>query len=758
MAIKYKSGRFFTCAGILCWIISLNLYIYFYHYDKFDSVINNKHYQNGLEDYGAVNSFENENKISHRIDDYIPLNTSILKSDPVLLYQSEYLEDNRNVRPSFSSNYQNIYNNHPDLKSVMGQLDFNQRCNLYFQNLYSFDHNWAINPNERLPLIDKNDFDYTKWRASKTKDLKEAFKEKYSIENENDIKYRDLDRFIRSQYDKFWNQTLKVEQKASDMLSHLRIFNKCYIYGDDVKVKSDTKKLFNKQIQYVKSLRTINKGQESRFRYTKDEIAVKINPLEECSDLEHRLYPWLSFHFPIFEKWTGDIQMSPPRFTKSKPINEKGCFLNKFKNSLNGKGIVLTVGTKHVDDTVNLIKLLRAHLNTYPIQIVYYDNLSAASKRKIVQAARENVKDFPSSFQKVKHLLPQKYDYGLPQQDIWFVNVFNVVQEQYRDKFLGFGNKLLATVFNSFEEFILLDADSVILKPPTWFFENNKYKSGGALFYKDRTTPEFRPNSDSYFFRKMTPSVLDSIFFDFPMITSKTLELEAMTGMYHFMESGVVVLNKAKHFDKLLLLPQLNFMDLFKGRSHGEKELFWLVFIINGNEQFEFNKYNAAAAGQLQKPVIKKNGKERLAQEICSAHPAHVDDETNELIWFNSGFHLCGQHNKVKYEDDLKNQDNRYDPPLDTEKDLKTFYYEPLRLKHVIIPPFKNKEETFCDNKEDEPTRAWFMVHNLCNSYLWCGVSQIGYGDNLQKGTIIELDSETRKLYDYLGDTWVGIE
>ncbi|KAK6461930.1 hypothetical protein DFJ63DRAFT_336688 [Scheffersomyces coipomensis] len=69
--------------------------------------------------------------------------------------------------------------------------------------------------------------------------------------------------------------------------------------------------------------------------------------------------------------------------------------MHLIKYSLSGRGIVLTTGDKHVDDTVHLITLSRELQNSLPIQIVYYDNLSGRSKSRIIRAVREEMKDLP---------------------------------------------------------------------------------------------------------------------------------------------------------------------------------------------------------------------------------------------------------------------------------------------------------------------------------------------------------------------------
>ncbi|KAK6204460.1 mannosyltransferase putative-domain-containing protein [Scheffersomyces amazonensis] len=857
---------------------------------------------------------------------YSPVNLSILNTTVLRSYKEQFnITDVRNISETFSVTYDNIFKNHPNPMEVLGNLDFNQRCQLYFTNLYLEDHNWFINPNEPLPIfryefpykVGLQEYDYEVWAKNKEEDiiyqyklehgllrkeegeetnkeesnndgddtedstenkenhnqdqsdkneennedqLKQEGKDKSNQETKQDdenehqntedkestsgdanegkedgesdrlkskrntdeefsIDSEEFEKFKRRKHAELMNDLRTVEQRTVDLMTHIRVFNKCFLSVNHHELEAKNNFIKN-QVDFMNSVadqQQIEKQQQNneeevtsksskvgkislsevqhtnKKRKLSDYISdywkvsdfmksgktdtpkesnipkfvlknkEKSVRLQGCSSLEPRIYRWLSFQFPIFERWTGLIEMSPPKYI-NKPTEEYGdstedsddCFLNRFRSQLNGKGIVLTAGDHHVDEVINLLRLLRALNNKLPIQIVFVDNLSSASKTRIVHAAREKMTRLPSSFKNVEHLFPDGHSLNLPPQEVWFVNVYNVIQSSYKNKFLTFGNKLLASVFNSFEEFILLDADTVIFKNPEWFFEIPKYKKSGAFFYKDRSTTDIRPDSDAYFFKKSFPSTMDSIMFDFPQVTNKTLNLDAMQGMYHFMEAGLVVINKARHFNAMLLLPIIYSWEPFHYRSYGEKEFFWLVFPLEGNENYEFNEYRAAAVGEINQRGKKENGKKYLAKQLCNAHPAHIHDEDDSLVWLNSGFHFCGKYDKVDYKHDLEFQKNYYVKTFETEEEIKKYYYDPIPIKSAIIPPFKNAFENVAPNDDDEPPLAWEMLHVLCHDYMWCTYSSIGSGDNYQKGKVIEFNEKEQQYFKFLGDVWVG--
>lgn len=677
--------------------------------------------------------------------------------------------------------YDKLLQNH-DLSTILN-LDFNERCDLFFKNLYLHDTNWFLDPNEDFPLDHRHQFEFESFKKSVTNEIKEKYAEKHGIDKNNVQINDEVERMIKDAYDAFWYKTMDVEQRVIDNLSTLRIFNKCYVTNDNTFQINKNKKL----IKSEKSLASKN-----IFNLTPDERLINTKSFNSCNEIESRVYKWLSFAYPIFERWTGDQLSSPPdmkkyidypevfkttnskfKGTTGKPIkseftNNEPCFLNQFKNRMNGKGLVLSISDKHVDDTVKLIHLLRALNNHYPIQIVYYDSLSSDLKRKIVNAARNKMVDLPQSFLKVKHHFPKDYfnekDGGLPKQEVWFVNAYNAIHINYRDKFKKFASKFLAALFNSFEEYMLIDADTVLVQNPEFFFNLKNYVSKGAYFYKDRTAAEFRPVSDGMFFQKITPSVIDKVMFDMPIITSYTTNREFFDGMGHYMESGLVLINRHLHFNSVLAMVQLNFYNPARTRVYGDKELFWLGFAANGDEDYHFNKFFVAAIGTQtpQTDRLTSDGKLKISREICSAHPGHINGEDGKsLIWFNSGYKFCGQSEKINYEDEVQKQ-NRL-KFLKDPGEMRKYYENAIPLKHAIIPPFKTKTETLCENVIEEPKEGWKMDRDYCNSYLWCAYSSIGGltkdgGDNTQVGQFFEFDDESVELFKYYGDVWVGNE
>lgn len=760
---------------ILC-LIGINIWLIksYYHSGSDDLTIDPLHSIYNEYDPNYDNPDKEKATVpENRLGDSVESSKSFKNDLTIKILQKQIQKNKKDVRSieGTASIYETIFKNH-EIDSIFGNLNFDQRCTLFFKNLFIEDHNWIFDPNEEMKLENKNEFKFNDYRRWHLDEFKKEFAKEHKKKEEQVESMKEFHNFVIQKYEEFWARTMKYEQTIVDSVATLRIFNKCFITNDNKSQLKKTNNFINDQFTLVDGLRRASKKPSTpKFINTKQESLVDFHELD-ASVLEHRVYPWLSFEYPVYERWTGHVQSTPPVMSNYiKESNQKtsppkdtasSFFLNKFLHKSNGKGIVLSIGNGHADDTVKLIHLLRALNNKLPIQIVFYDNLSKETKDKIVTAAREVMVTVPKSFELVANFFPDDYLInGLPQQEVWFVNTYNAIHANFKNKFRKFSNKFLATLFNSFSEFMLVDADTVLTQNPEYFFHLNGYKTTGTFFYKDRSTYETRPSSDGKFFEKLSPSIIDSVLFDIPIISSYTLDLEFFKGLFHEMESGVVVLNRNIHYNSILMMLQLNFYTPVNSRIHGDKEIFWLAFAINGDENYIFNGYRAAAVGaitpDLDRP--KPDGTSHESKEICSPHPGHVSSEDDALVWFNSGFLYCGQNNKVDFKEEFSHKSRL--KHLTNLDDFKTFYQSPLRIESAIIPPLDLHITAV--NVEDEPTKGWFMDKRYCNGYMWCAYDKIGGKTkdnkiNRYEGKVINFGEKAQELFNYYGDVWNGLE
>ncbi|EGW32244.1 uncharacterized protein SPAPADRAFT_50814 [Spathaspora passalidarum NRRL Y-27907] len=606
----------------------------------------------------------------------------------------------QNDSPSDHINQSNVYNSlfqEYDI-DVLLSLDSGQKCELYFKTLYSLDPNWNFDPNDKLSLKGFNSPEFNQFRKEKGKS-----KSLKSIQAE----------FSQTQLE-------ENQQKVRDILSNFRIFNKCYIGTTSTNQLSWHPKSWLASLFEEKSTQSFLKGTHT---------------------FEKRFYPWLSGESPTYEDWSGVVHFDVPY--SASPYNNP-YWLNRFQNKFKGRGIVLTIGNQHVDSLIRLIRVLRALKNQYPIQIFVDEDFSQEAKDKIVDAARSNFTELPPSFDKVFDILGEDYinpEKGLPPQDIWFVNIKNTIVPSYWSLFKGFNKKLLANIFNSFEEYMLLDSDSVILENPEFFFNIKEYKQTGAYFFKDRSWDN-RTQSSINFFKSLGPCLIDSVIFDIPMMTNHTLNREFFKGFKHYMESGLVLMDKKRHFNSILMMLQLSFFEPVDKNVYGEKEYFWLGMAFNGDESYEFEPNFAAAIGNF-------TDTNNSIKEVCSAHPAHLSAHDGHLLWINSGFQFCHRDDKgiIDYKTEASHGDRFSSDP----DKLKIFYESLLRPNNGIIPPISLESTS-----SNGPTSGWSQDFRYCARKLYCAHSSIGNKDKPILGQVITFNDTSKNLMTYFGEIWMG--
>ena len=519
----------------------------------------------------------------------------------------------------------------------------------------------------------------------------------------------------------------KSEQRLHDQLTHLRVFEKCYL--------SDVN-----QDEMVQRQRMLMPKAEP---YHWDLLSLKYT-FFSCNMLEARLFPWLSFKMPVYKLYDGTRYYPEQRANKAKDKKSRGCFLKKLENGLQGRGIVISLADKFLEEAIRLFKILRFLKNDLPIEIVHINELSQGSIEKLTRAARSH------------------YIVGgevLPAQDVSFVDAAPALNPKYRGKFSTYGSKIAATLFNSFEEMLLIDADAVLLREPKKFFDIKKYKDKGTLFFKDRAAVEYRPANDIIFFKKMLPSIWDTIYFGIPQITTFSLDRHFFKNFNHYIESGLVPLNRRRHFYQPILMAEMFFHRPILDRLWGEKELFWLSLLVLGDEEYAFNENFVAAVG-VATPENERPASKYGSKEVCCNHPAHISDEDNyTLLWINSGFRQCGKVDSVDFVKEFLAK-LRY-LNLKTLEEFREFFRGKIKIKHAVIPP---TERILAKNIEGEPSMSWIHMKEYCDGYTWCAYSLIGgkekEGDtspsNQISGTFIEFKEQDTKKFDAIGDVWLS--
>ncbi|PNY25299.1 alpha-1,3-mannosyltransferase [Tolypocladium capitatum] len=271
-----------------------------------------------------------------------------------------------------------------------------------------------------------------------------------------------------------------------------------------------------------------------------------------------------------------------------------------------GRGIVLTAGDKQAPYLLTAIDSFRKLGCKLPIEVMY---LGDGDLGEVYQAELEAMPGVIT-----RDMSQMVTDRG------W--------------ELAGWAAKPFAIVTSSFREVIFIDADSLFFKNPEILFDDPDYQETGALFFRDRL---IMPELKRRFLQQLLPKPI-------PKLAKQSRLWTGESG--HMQESGVVVVDKWKHFISLLLVCRLNGSerDSRPGKQgvyelvYGDKETFWIGFLLAGDESFAFHQGDAAIMGESpvarheQEPSGNKTHPRNYT--ICGPQLLHLDIESKPL-WFN---------------------------------------------------------------------------------------------------------------------------
>lgn len=183
-----------------------------------------------------------------------------------------------------------------------------------------------------------------------------------------------------------------------------------------------------------------------------------------------------------------------------------------------GRGIVVTAGTGHVPTVMTMIASFRDLGCTLPIEIMY---LNDGDLDVDMQAQLESMEGVIT-----RELAPMVNDAG------WTL--------------AGWALKPFAILFSSFREVIFIDADSLFFSSPEKLFSDEDYEKTGALFFKDRS---LFPDSKKEWLKNVMPRPISP-----QVINNRFWKGDSA----HMQESGVIVVDKFRHFVALLIVCRMN--------------------------------------------------------------------------------------------------------------------------------------------------------------------------------------------------------
>jgi len=271
---------------------------------------------------------------------------------------------------------------------------------------------------------------------------------------------------------------------------------------------------------------------------------------------------------------------------------------------------------------------------------------------------------------------------------------------KYKNEFSGFFNKLLAYSFNTFKTMILLDNDVILFKKPEDLLYSKQFKRSKTLLFKDRLLPYKMSNEWISLLKAVSFNEIDQFFFGGSSIGENFWLVNdyVLNNHFHYMESGVVLIERSNYWDSVILSTQLPFLKSFRTGSWGDKEMFWLSLLISGYEDFGFNDEWSVNVGKI-----------NAHNNICTSHPGHILD--GELIWMNSGALNCpkalSEQEIILDYQRIKDEESKEFASFDNFKSVQEFsqwYSKPISFNSFIAPTSENSMKQL----------------NLCNNYMWC--------------------------------------
>lgn len=655
------------------------------------------------------------------------------------------------------------------------KLSLNEQCNKFFGHWKTANPDWSFDKFEKR--YDKSIVHKRRFFADKRRMLKEERVNNRVPEEEQQITEADNDD-IERQFEEAINMTIETQNKMVESMSLIRAFGKCYVNspGDDEAV-----------------------GADQSLDKTKDYYLY--------ADMSKKLFPFFNGNLPTYEKFDG-FSVSGLFPGASEVYNsDKHNIFDYIKRNSNGRGIVLSASTRHARDVIKLVRILRALNNRLPIQIFHKGDISTKYIDYITMSAQVDIEDLldqrlSTEYEKVFPELNLHEEFShfgseFPKQDIWFVNIKDVLEKHSKYDFPGYANKLLALFYTSFKEAILLDADTVPLVNPETLFDSKEFQTTGAYFFKDRSLRDHNDFLETNYFSLLMPThsknTIEELF-EIPVVTEHTLGNAYMTGWRHLQEAGVVLMDKPDHLLGIAVTLSLSlWKEPVKSSIWGDKELYWLGLSIVGDENYKFNEFSTASVGEMvTNPEFKYYTGYTESNELCSTHPGHVNSN-GELVWINSGFSFCKKNGHFRDR-------NKFPFSLYEDKELASLYDLPLKITHALVPadlpilrPIggevddskelefieewklrpKDMDEINIDAKGDDvvnqitewnPQKGW-VKSGVCGGYYYCAYDVVdGYSTFkkgvdqktgvITKGHLFEFPEEKKKMFEYLSKLW----
>lgn len=412
----------------------------------------------------------------------------------------------------------------------------------------------------------------------------------------------DWDNFHDIEKNGKFEKSEESDKSLSLFVERLRIYNYCFVFNN---IKASD--IFeNKKSNYV----------DLSEKYASN---VGFN----ATVFQNRMFPFLkepTAGEPLLPKLFDVNAMKPIKFNLTTSIEEHNeNFWQSWSKMAKGKGIATTFHDKNGDYFLRGLNVLKYKNNTLPIQIINNEN------------------ELPDKF--LEKMSKHANDTG---QQVYLMTITNILDDKVKRYGTNFKHKMYATILNTFEEYIVLDADSISFIPPDEYFNFGEYESSGIYLNRDRELDIRESDTCLKSLRYAEPPLVEvdliksSLRYTFTAINDSTATGEAFKAFAddhtaNIAESGLVPLNRRKSIAGMLMGTMLRFSARLEFCTYGDKEVYWMGPLYAGID-YEFEPSGAALLGFPKKEFDKDW--HYVKTTLCDTHIGHAHE--GKLVWTNA--------------------------------------------------------------------------------------------------------------------------
>ncbi|KAG0291854.1 hypothetical protein BGZ98_002829, partial [Dissophora globulifera] len=288
-----------------------------------------------------------------------------------------------------------------------------------------------------------------------------------------------------------------------------------------------------------------------------------------------------------------------------------------------GRGIVMCVGNHYTKYARTALKTLREVVKSQlPVEIYYVGDGDLSPENRAWFEQFENVETI----------------------DITTVIDNNMLSLG------GWAIKPFAMLISRFSEVVLMDSDAYFLDDPNVLFDDDGYKETGTVFFYDRTLFPGAGAGKKNWLKSFLPTMSNH--------PAKTRWF-GLKGD-HEMESGVVVIDKQRHFLGLLAICKMN--DYFERTQitykqvWGDKETFWIALEMI-QESYSFIRFRGGVIGNVgdaipYKEVLPQDEVDRYLNGETLTETNPINPSTHEQVHRKSANmdRVCGNQLHFDYK------------------------------------------------------------------------------------------------------------